>query len=72
MFPNLNAEMARNGLTLKALSKKTGIKYDSLKNKASGVTEFKRNEMYLIKKKAFPSLAIDYLFKVDDGIDGMP
>ncbi len=63
MFPNLNAELARKRLTIKDLSDITGIKYDSLKNKMSGVTEFKRNEMFLIKTKAFPNLKIDYLFE---------
>lgn len=62
MFPNLNAELARNKLTVKSLSKITGINYESLKNKVSGKTEFKRNEMYKIKKDAFPEYSIDYLF----------
>lgn len=33
MFSNLNAEMARNKLTIKALAEKTGINYESLKTK---------------------------------------
>lgn len=62
MFSNLNAEMARNKLTIKALASLSGIKYESLKNKMSGVTEFKCSEMYAIKKCAFPNCTIDYLF----------
>ena len=62
MFPNLNAEMARQKLTIKALSELSGINYESLKNKVNGTTEFKRSEMYAIKKRAFPTLNIDYLF----------
>ena len=62
MFPNLNAEMARQKLTIKALSTLTDINYESLKNKVSGATEFKRSEMYAIKRIAFPNLSIDYLF----------
>ena len=65
MFPNLNAELARNGMTIKALSEKTGIKYDSLKNKMSGETEFKRSEMNSIKKE-FPDCTMDYLFKTEE------
>lgn len=65
MFPNLNAEMARNNITIKSLSALTGIGYDTLKNKCSGNTEFKRIEMYNIKSKAFPSCSIDYLFATD-------
>jgi len=62
MFPNLNAELARKKLTVKSLSGITGINYESLKNKVNGKTEFKRSEMYLIKKDAFPEHSIDYLF----------
>lgn len=65
MFSNLNAEMARKKLTIKALAERTGINYESLKNKMSGTTEFKRNEMVLIKK-AFPECSLDYLFNIDD------
>ena len=66
MFCNLNAEMARKKLSIKALSDKTGINYESLKNKMSGATEFKRSEMILIKSE-FPSCTLDYLFEVKEG-----
>lgn len=64
MFSNLNAEMARNKMTIKSLAEKTGINYESLKNKMSGTTEFKRNEMISIKKE-FPECTLDYLFSTD-------
>ena len=66
MFPNLNAELARNKLNKKMLSELSGIGYESLKSKMSGNTEFKRNEMYLIKSRVFPELQIDYLFATDE------
>ena len=50
MFNNLNAEMARKKISIKALAEATGINYESLKNKMSGTTEFKRSEMVRIKK----------------------
>lgn len=65
LFANLNAEMARNKLTIKALAERTGMNYESLKNKMSGITEFKRSEMLLIKKE-FPDCSLDYLFKTDE------
>ena len=65
MFRNLNAEMARVGMTIKMLSEKTGIKYDSLKSKMSGSTEFKRSEMVLIKRE-FPNCSLDYLFATEN------
>ena len=49
VFNNLNAEMARKKVSIKALAEATGINYESLKNKMSGTTEFKRNEMIQIK-----------------------
>lgn len=70
MFPNLNAEMARQKLTIKALSGLSGINYESLKNKVNGTTEFKRSEMYAIKKCAFPMFTIDYLFAEENEEQG--
>lgn len=64
LFSNLNAEMARNKLTIKSLAEKTGINYESLKNKMSGITEFKRSEMISIKKE-FPNCSLDYLFSTE-------
>ncbi len=64
MFSNLNAEMARRKITIKSLAKKTGITYESLKNKMSGNTEFKRSEMISIKKE-FPECSLDYLFSTE-------
>lgn len=64
MFCNLNAEMARKKMTIKMLSEATGIYYESLKNKLSGNTEFKRSEMILIKKE-FSGCSLDYLFETD-------
>ena len=66
MFPNLNAEMARQKLTIKALSELSGINYESLKNKVNGTTEFKRSEMIQIKKE-FPECTLDYLFATEAG-----
>lgn len=65
MFKNLNAEMARNDITIKELSCRTGIGYESLKNKMSGVTEFKRSEMVSIKRE-FPECSFDYLFETEE------
>ena len=36
--------------------------YESLKNKVSGNTEFKRSEMLLVKA-VFPNCSLDYLFE---------
>ena len=65
MFPNLNAEMARKKISIKALAELAEIPYETLKNKCSGATEFKRIEMFRIKKNVFPELSIDYLFSTE-------
>ena len=57
--------MARRKMTIKALAQKTGINYESLKNKLSGTTEFKRSEMILIKRE-FPEHSLDYLFATEE------
>ncbi|WP_302597516.1 helix-turn-helix transcriptional regulator [uncultured Clostridium sp.] len=64
MFNNLNAEMARKKISIKALAEATGINYESLKNKMSGTTEFKRSEMVRIKKE-FSNCSLDYLFATE-------
>lgn len=64
MFPNLNAEMGRKKMTIKSLAEKTGMGYESLKNKMSGITEFKRSEMVVIKRE-FPGCSLDYLFATE-------
>ena len=67
MFPNLNAEMARKKITIKVLSELAKIPYETLKNKCAGNTEFKRVEMFRIKRNVFPELSIDYLFATEEG-----
>lgn len=57
-------------MTIKSLSKNTGIGYESLKNKLSGFTEFKRSEMMAIKK-VFPECSLDYLFAMKGVENGM-
>ena len=64
MFKNLNAEMARENITIKGLSERTGIKYPSLKNKMSGNTGFTLKEMLAVKI-VFPTCTMDYLFASD-------
>lgn len=66
MFLNLNAEMAKAKINIKALSELSGINYETLKLKLRGVTEFKRSEMVTIKKKIFPDKTLDYLFQTEE------
>lgn len=44
VFNNLNAEMARKKVSIKALAEATGINYESLKNKMSGTTDLRETK----------------------------
>ena len=65
MFPNLEAEMAREKISIKKLSELTGIN-ETLKLKFRGVTEFKLGEMLLVKRKVFNGETLDYLFATEE------
>jgi len=62
MFPNLRAEMARNGLDGEVVSKVIGCTRKSFSNKLTGKTEFTRIELFRIKKEFFPECSLEYLF----------
>ena len=62
MFGNLLAEMARNRLSGKEISKDV-MSYRSWKNKITGTTEFTLSEMVVLRNRWFPGLTLDYLFQ---------
>lgn len=63
MYPNLEAEIARKGLTNADLSAICGIAEKSFSNKRTGKTEFVLSEMKALKAKCFPSCTLEYLFE---------
>lgn len=63
MFPNLEAEIARNHLTNADCAKACGISEKSFSNKKTGKTEFVLPEMMALKKKLFPGCTLEYLFE---------
>lgn len=63
MFENLKAEMARQDITIKDISRDLNYVYETLRNKFNGITEWQRSEMFAIKNKYFPDKSIEYLFK---------
>ena len=50
MYPNLNAEMARQGWTRKDLANKTGIRYQTLNEKLNGKRPFTFPERRLYRR----------------------
>lgn len=61
-YPNLRAEMARNGIGIKALMEVTGKSRPAVSNNLNGKGHFTVDESVAIKTNLFPALTIDYLF----------
>lgn len=62
MFPNLNAEMAREGFSANDIAKTLDVTEKSARNKLSGRSPFTLPEAKTVIKVMFPGLTIDYLF----------
>lgn len=62
MFPNLNAEMARQGWTRKDLANKTGIRYQTLNEKLNGKRPFTFPETVKIKNALSTELTLEQIF----------
>ena len=59
MYPNIVAEMARNGDTLQTLGKKIGMNYQTLSARLRGKKAFELPEIYILMKvygKSFEEL----------------
>ena len=61
-YPNLRAEMARNGIGIKELMDVTGKSRPAISNNLNGKGPFTVDESVSIKTILFPSMSIDYLF----------
>lgn len=64
MFPNLNAEMARKGISSYQMAGLLGVSSKTMSNKLLGYNEFKLSEMRQIADM-FPGTTLDYLFRDD-------
>ncbi len=63
MYPNLDAEMARNRVLRKELAQELGLTEKTMCDKLNGAADFKLKEMRVIKKKFNKTL--DYLFETE-------
>lgn len=63
MFNNLRAELVKRNLDVRKLATTMPISEVSLYNKMNGTTEFKLNEMELIKQVLRTEAPFEYLFK---------
>ena len=62
MFPNLKAEMARQNINMRDLSKLTGIAYQTLYAKMTGKSDILLSHCMKIKNALGNDLTLDYLF----------
>ena len=65
MYPNFKAELARRGLTLKDLSPRVDIRYETLCKKCRGDADFTIIEIYKILN--FFKMTFEEIFKKDQG-----
>lgn len=65
MYPNLKAEMARNGVTVKDIQRVIGKNEKTSRNKMNGKTPITVSEAFSIALTLFPGLTVDYLFSVN-------
>ena len=63
MYPNLRAEVARKGMTMKELAKKIGIGESTMMQKLSGKYAFTLDEAFKIREVLEVDLSIDVLFE---------
>lgn len=63
MYPNLFAEIARNGLHRKEIAKTLETSIQNLGFKLNGKVDFSLTEVMKVRDTFFPTMTIDYLFK---------
>lgn len=65
LFENLKVEMCKKKLTMKDFCDipNLNLTYQSVRNKFEGITEWKLDEMIVIRDAYFPGLDIETLFK---------
>lgn len=68
MYRNLEAEMARNGITKSELSNSLGVRYATVLEKMNGKSRFYYDEAIKIKMTFFPDLPLEYLFESFNGL----
>ena len=66
MYPNLEAEMARNKITQSKIAEILGITPTTLSFKLSGKSSLSLKECVKIKQAIFPDKTLDYLFQTDE------
>jgi len=63
MYPNLRAEMAREGIMITDLALHLNLRYATVRDKINGKFRFYYNEALEIKTAFFPKHSLEYLFE---------
>ena len=66
MYPNLNAEMARNAIKVKDIADLLGMELNSAYQLLNGKRKMTVARAFAIKKAFFPELPMEYLFQEAD------
>jgi plasmid maintenance system antidote protein VapI len=66
MYFNLDAEMARKGVTKGKIAEFLGLRYATVIDKTNGKSRFYFDEAIKIKKNFFPECSVEYLFNLDE------
>lgn len=70
LYPNINAELSRNGFTIIMLANYMGISRQALYKKLTGAIQFTARDMKAIqeffKLKGCGTLSLDYLFNINN------
>ncbi len=66
MYRNLEAEMAREGITRKDLAETLGVRYATIIDKMKGRYSFTLDEAFKIRNEYFPNLSFEYLFETEE------
>jgi len=61
-YPNLNAELARQGLTQDQMAEMIGRTPETVSRWMTGKNAMPVGECFRIKETLFPTLSVDYLF----------
>ena len=62
MFPNLNAELSRNGVRKRILAKTLGVAETTIYRKLSGEIPLTLTECKKIRNQHLPEFRLEYLF----------
>ena len=67
MYPNLEAELARNNIHKKEIADIWDCRIATVYDKLNGKSKLTLNEALSLKKELFPEMEIEYLFEKKEG-----